>query len=45
MRSDFRLADDGPQPDSPLTLPDWVMALSESERSGKSIHYGHLTQT
>jgi F-box and WD-40 domain protein 1/11 len=36
MRSDFRLAEDGIQPDSPLTLPDWVLALSEGERSGKS---------
>jgi F-box and WD-40 domain protein 1/11 len=34
MRSDSRLADDGIQPDSPFTLPDWVMALSEGERSG-----------
>ncbi|KAH4799087.1 hypothetical protein HBH69_028780 [Parastagonospora nodorum] len=33
MRSDSRLADDGIQPDSPFTLPDWVMALSEGERS------------
>ncbi|KAF2830544.1 WD40 repeat-like protein [Ophiobolus disseminans] len=33
MRSDFRLAEDGLQPDSQLTLPDWVVALSESERS------------
>lgn len=26
--------DDGPQPDSSLGLPDWVMALSDGERSG-----------
>ncbi|KAF2024831.1 F-box/WD repeat-containing protein 7 [Setomelanomma holmii] len=32
MRSDFR-AEEGPQPDSQLTLPDWVLALSETERS------------
>jgi hypothetical protein len=25
----------GAQPDSSLTLPDWVLALSEGERSGK----------
>jgi len=34
MMGDSRLADDGIQPDSPFTLPDWVMALSEGERSG-----------
>ncbi|KAL5115854.1 hypothetical protein ACEQ8H_006256 [Pleosporales sp. CAS-2024a] len=33
MRSDSRLVDDGSQPDSPFTLPDWVMALSEGERA------------
>ncbi|OAK96362.1 WD40 repeat-like protein [Phaeosphaeriaceae sp. SRC1lsM3a] len=33
MRSDFRLAEDAMQPDSPFSLPDWVMALSEGERS------------
>lgn len=32
MRSDLR--DDGMQPDSQSSLPDWVMALTESERSG-----------
>ncbi|KAF1911347.1 WD40-repeat-containing domain protein [Ampelomyces quisqualis] len=32
-RSDFRLADDGIEPDSSFNLPDWVMALSEGERS------------
>jgi F-box and WD-40 domain protein 1/11 len=35
MRSDSRLADDGFQPDSAFALPDWVMALSEGERSGR----------
>lgn len=34
MRHDFPLAEDGLQPDSQLTLPDWVVALSEGERSG-----------
>jgi hypothetical protein len=36
MRSDSQLAGDGMQPDSPFALPDWVMALSEGERSGTS---------
>lgn len=38
MRSDLRLSDgDGDtEPDSQFNLPDWVMALSETERSGKS---------
>ncbi|KAH8730718.1 hypothetical protein GQ44DRAFT_746627 [Phaeosphaeriaceae sp. PMI808] len=33
MRGDFRLVEDVLQPDAQLALPDWVMALSESERS------------
>jgi F-box and WD-40 domain protein 1/11 len=37
MRSDSRLVEDGMQPDSPFSLPDWVMALNEGERSGKFI--------
>lgn len=41
MRSDFRLAEDAMQPDSPFSLPDWVMALSEGERSGAFILAGH----
>jgi F-box and WD-40 domain protein 1/11 len=39
MRSDSRLIDDGMQPDSPFSLPDWVMALSEGERSGEFIDF------
>jgi F-box and WD-40 domain protein 1/11 len=35
--SDFRLTDDGIQPDSPFNLPDWVMALNEGERSGRRL--------
>jgi hypothetical protein len=37
MQSDFRAPEDGLQPDSPLALPDWVVALSESERSGRRL--------
>jgi F-box and WD-40 domain protein 1/11 len=36
LRSDSRLMEDGIQPDSPFSLPDWVTALSEGERSGES---------
>jgi F-box and WD-40 domain protein 1/11 len=39
MQNDFRPAEDGLQPDSQLTLPDWVVALSESERSGRCIPF------
>ena len=42
MRSDFRLTDDAMQPDSPFSLPDWVMALSEGERSGKPVAVMHM---
>lgn len=35
MRSDVRLSDGDMEPDSPFHLPDWVMALSENERSGE----------
>lgn len=35
----MRPIEDGLQPDSHLTLPDWVAALSEGERSGKRFHY------
>jgi F-box and WD-40 domain protein 1/11 len=35
MRTDLRLSDGEMEPDSPFSLPDWVMALSENERSGK----------
>lgn len=35
MRGDLRLNDDPMQSDSQSILPDWVMALSEAERSGK----------
>jgi hypothetical protein len=34
MRSDMRLSDGEMEPDSPFILPDWVLALSENERSG-----------
>ena len=37
MRGDFRPGEDGLQPDSQLALPDWVVALNESERSGSRI--------
>jgi F-box and WD-40 domain protein 1/11 len=36
MRSDCRVAEEGFQPESQLNLPDWVLALSENERSGLS---------
>jgi hypothetical protein len=39
MQNDFRPAEDGLQPDSQLILPDWVVALSESERSGRCITF------
>jgi F-box and WD-40 domain protein 1/11 len=35
MRSDVPLTDGVMEADSPFVLPDWVMALSENERSGK----------
>jgi len=35
MRGDARLSDSEAEPDAPFTLPDWVLALSENERSGK----------
>jgi len=37
MRSDVRLTDAEMDADSPFALPDWVMNLSENERSGKYI--------
>ncbi|KAH7383368.1 hypothetical protein BKA66DRAFT_417803 [Pyrenochaeta sp. MPI-SDFR-AT-0127] len=33
MRTDLRLSDGDMEPDSQFSLPDWVMALSENERS------------
>ncbi|KAI8935399.1 hypothetical protein NX059_007980 [Plenodomus lindquistii] len=33
MRSDARLSDADMEPDTPFHLPDWVLALSEHERS------------
>jgi F-box and WD-40 domain protein 1/11 len=35
MRSDVQLTDSEMGVNSPFVLPDWVMALSENERSGK----------
>jgi hypothetical protein len=35
MRSDVQLTDSEMGVNSPFVLPDWVMALSEHERSGK----------
>lgn len=34
MRGDAQLSDAEAEPDAPFTLPDWVLALSEHERSG-----------
>jgi F-box and WD-40 domain protein 1/11 len=39
MQNDLRAAEDGLQPDSQLILPDWVVALSESERSGRCMTF------
>lgn len=36
MRSDLRFSDGDMEPYAPFNLPDWVMALSENERSGAS---------
>ena len=36
MRTDVGLVDGDMDAISPLSLPDWVMALSENERSGES---------
>jgi hypothetical protein len=41
MRSEVRLADGDMEADSPFVLPDWVMALSENERSGTYISRQH----
>jgi F-box and WD-40 domain protein 1/11 len=35
MRSDVRLSDGEMDAESPSSLPDWVLALSENERSGE----------
>jgi F-box and WD-40 domain protein 1/11 len=35
MRNDLRLSDGEMDPESSSSLPDWVLALSENERSGK----------
>ena len=35
MRSDMRLSDGEMDSESPSSLPDWVLALSENERSGE----------
>lgn len=36
MQTDLRLGDSHRNPDLPFSLPDWVLALSENERSGTS---------
>lgn len=36
MHTDVRLSDAHREPALPYSLPDWVLALSESERSGTS---------
>lgn len=36
MRGDTQLTDGEAEPDAPFTLPDWVLGLSEHERSGTS---------
>jgi len=38
MRNDGHLTDADWEPDSPLHLPDWVLALSDHERSGECRH-------
>ena len=35
MRNDARLSDGEMDSESPSSLPDWVLALSENERSGR----------
>jgi F-box and WD-40 domain protein 1/11 len=35
MRNDSRLSDSEMEPESSSDLPDWVLALSENERSGR----------
>ena len=34
LRSDLRLSEGEVEPDMHFSLPDWVLALSENERSG-----------
>lgn len=38
MRSDLRPGEGGIEQDPQYALPDWVMQMSENERSGASIH-------
>lgn len=37
MQTDVRLSDGDREPELPFSLPDWVLALNESERSGMSV--------
>ena len=44
-RGDLRLTDSDMEPSSSFDLPDWVMGLSENERSGKSMQMLFISRT